>query len=586
MATGWGIRLVWRMRDWRLAFLPVMLFLLTLEPLLSSLGERKSQILQISVLTVAVVMIFHFVSRQRRQGEGLVLRIVLGAIVIYQMIYLGTGEDWVGPVLSHADVSLSLVLCLNVVLLGRILLEREQIEEQLRDKALRDALTGLPNRLLFKQKLRDAMERAKTERGFVFAVLFIDLDRFKLLNDTLGHSAGDLFLVETARRLNASVRPGDTVARLGGDEFAVLLEGLQVPDQAQRVAERLLSRLSVPQTFDHQEVLASASIGIAISTGLDSDNPEDLLRNADTAMYRAKGAGPGRYEFFQRQMGEDVKERSELEVDLQRALERQQLVVYYQPIVALESGQVSGCEALMRWNHPNRGLIAPAEFIPIAEETGLISQFGDWILRTACEQAKAWQQAGSPGLCVSVNVSPRQVHAGGFGDTVAQVLRETGLPAGTLQIELTENVIMDASEQVVQTLRQISDLGVRIAIDDFGTGYSSISYLRRFPIHALKIDRSFVRGLRDGEASSSEIITALIRLGQTLRMEVTVEGVEREEQIGFLASLECTAIQGFVFSPPLPAEVFANLLHHRWPIRESSPSDEGAAIRKHRESKS
>jgi diguanylate cyclase (GGDEF)-like protein len=573
------------MRDWRLAFLPVMLFLLTLEPLLSSLGDRKSQILQISVLTVAVVMIFHFISRQRRQGEGLALRIVLGGIVVYQMIYLGTGEDWIGPVLSHADVSLSLVLCLNVVLLGRILMEREQIEEQLRDKALRDALTGLPNRLLFKQKLKDALARTKIDKEFVFAVLFIDLDRFKLLNDTLGHSAGDLFLVETARRLNASVRPGDTVARLGGDEFALLLEGLQVPDQAQLVAERLLNRLSVPQTFGQQEVLASASIGIALSTGLETDNPEDLLRNADTAMYRAKGAGPGRYEFFQRQMGEDVKERSELEIDLQRALERQQLVVYYQPIVALESGRVCGCEALMRWNHPTRGLIGPAEFIPIAEETGLISQFGDWILRTACEQAKIWHEAGSPDLCVSVNVSPRQVHAGGFGKTVSQVLQDTGLPAHTLQIELTENVIMDTSEPVVQTLHHIADLGVRIAIDDFGTGYSSISYLRRFPIHALKIDRSFVRGLREGEASSSEIITALIRLGQTLRMEVTVEGVEREEQIAFLAALDCTAIQGFVFSPPLPAEVFANLLHHCWPIPRGPVEQEGTtSVRKHRES--
>ena len=575
------------MRDWRLAFLPVMLFLLTLEPLLSSLGDRKSQILQISVLTVAVVMIFHFISRQRRQGEGLALRIVLGGIVVYQMVYLGTAEDWIGPVLSHADVSLSLVLCLNVVLLGRILLEREQIEEQLRDKALRDALTGLPNRLLFKQKLKDALERTKIDKEFVFAVLFIDLDRFKLLNDTLGHSAGDLFLVETARRLNASVRPGDTVARLGGDEFALLLEGLQAPDQAQRVAERLLHRLSVPQTFDQQEVLASASIGIALSTGLETDNPEDLLRNADTAMYRAKGAGPGRYEFFQRQMGEDVKERSELEIDLQRALERQQLVVYYQPIVALESGRVCGCEALMRWNHPARGLIGPAEFIPIAEETGLISQLGDWILRTACEQAKIWHEAGSPDLCVSVNVSPRQVHAGGFGKTVSQILQDTGIPPQTLQIELTENIIMDTSEPVVETLNHIAGLGVRIAIDDFGTGYSSISYLRRFPIHALKIDRSFVRGLREGEASSSEIITALIRLGQTLRMEVTVEGVEREEQIAFLAELDCTAIQGFVFSPPLPAEVFANLLHHCWPIPRGPVEQEGTAIvRKHRESSS
>jgi diguanylate cyclase (GGDEF)-like protein len=565
IATIWGIRLVWRMRDWRLSFLPIMLGLLTIEPLLSSLGERESQILQVSVLTVAVAMILHFVSRQQNEARGQTfLRILLGAIIVYQMFYLGTGAAWIGSALSHADFSLSMVLCLNVVLLSRILYERQRIEDQLRTKALHDALTGLPNRLLFKQKLQEALARIKHDKNYHFAVLFIDLDRFKLLNDTLGHTAGDLFLVETGRRLTASVRPGDTVARLGGDEFAVLLENVGQPSQAQQVADRLLEQLSVPQALGDQEIFTSASIGIALSSAMTYAQQEDLLRDADTAMYRAKATGPGRHEVFSAEMHESVKSRLELEADLQHALVRNQLVVYYQPVVTLDTGRLWGCEALLRWNHPTRGLVGPAEFIPIAEETGLITQFGAWVLETAAKQTRAWQLEGHPHLIISVNVSPRQVIDGGFPETVSRALANSGLSAQSLQLELTESMIMESSQRVQEELRGVANLGVQFAVDDFGTGYSSISYLRRFPIRALKIDRSFVKGLDDGESVTHEVVTAMIKLGQTLRLEVTVEGVETEEQLAFLASHGCVAAQGFVFSPALPAEVFANLLDQRW----------------------
>ena len=357
--------------------------------------------------------------------------------------------------------------------------------------ALHDPLTGLPNRTFFMRRLESASRQATLNDDGLFAVLFLDIDRFKVVNDSLGHIVGDQLLVHIARRLRTLVRPEDVVARLGGDEFAILLEDLSSESLATQIADRLQKEFSQPFIVGDQEVFTAASIGITFGTG-DQETPVDLIRNADTAMYRAKSLGRARYEKFDRGMHLYAVELLQLETDLRRALDREEFLLYYQPIVSLDSLQVTGCEALIRWRHPERGMVLPGEFIPVAEDTGLIGPMSDWVLRTACEQAKTWEKAGLR-IPISVNISPRHIKQADLHEVIAAVLLETGLDPRLLRIELTESALMENADSAAKPLYRLYAEGVKISLDDFGTGYSSLTYLRRFPISTLKIDESFTR---------------------------------------------------------------------------------------------
>jgi diguanylate cyclase (GGDEF)-like protein/PAS domain S-box-containing protein len=442
----------------------------------------------------------------------------------------------------------------GIVLTIRDVTERKTFERQLRRMAFHDALTGLPNRPLVTSRLEDALARAEQFSGSV-GVLFIDLDNFKLINDSLGHGAGDELLVALAGRLRACIRPQDTAARLGGDEFIVLLERLTHPDEASEIAYRIAETLRAPFVLGHLEVVVTASIGVAISTH--GDHAESVLRNADLALHEAKGAGKSRSAVFDPSMERDAVNRLELQADLRYALERKQLRLVYQPIVSLATGHITGVEALLRWHHPTRGLVSPTEFIPIAEETGLIVPIGQWVLEEACRQARAWHKrfAAHSTLMMSVNLSARQFQRPELSDNINQVLHETGLDPRFLTVEITESVLMRDAATTYTTLEVLKELGVQVAIDDFGTGYSSLSYLKRFPVDTLKIDRSFVDGLgRDPQDTA--IVQSIIALAKTLLLRVTAEGIETPSQRAHLREMGCDLGQGFLFAYPVsPADV-------------------------------
>ncbi|NWG13204.1 MAG: EAL domain-containing protein, partial [Acidobacteria bacterium] len=432
-----------------------------------------------------------------------------------------------------------------------------------------DSLTGLPNRILFLERLSHSIERVKRHNDFLFAVLLLDLDRFQSLVDRLGSASGDQLLVAVARRLERCLRSGDTLARLGrdhllarlgGDEFIILLNGLAEVGDAKIVAERLLKAISAPFEAGGREVFASASIGIALSvTGYGC--AEDVLRDADTAMYRAKSLGRARCEVFDTAVLESDQTRARLEADLRGALERQEFLLHYQPIVDLASRRIRGLEALARWNHPLRGVVPPQEFIPVAESTGLIVPLGRWILREACRQLRDWQQSLSISqeVSVSVNLSAAQFIQPELVEQVGEALQEFNLEPHCLVVELTESVIMENPEAVISLLMRLRVLGVRIALDDFGTGYSSLSYLRQFPVDLLKIDRSFVRGAA-ASADSVEIIRAINWLAHQLGLRVVAEGIENEEQLDLMRSLGCEDGQGFFFSRAVDSDHAARLL--------------------------
>jgi diguanylate cyclase (GGDEF)-like protein/PAS domain S-box-containing protein len=423
-----------------------------------------------------------------------------------------------------------------------------------------DGLTGLPNRVLFLDRLVSSLARAKRHPEHLFAVLFLDLDRFKLVNDSLGHTAGDQLLIEVARRLEGCVRLGDTVARLGGDEFAVLLEEVGDVNGATRVAARVHEALSTPCDLGGRQVFTSASVGIALSaTGYES--PERVLQDADTAMYRAKRLGPARYEVFDEEMRARALARLQMEGDLRATLESGQLDLHYQPIVSLGSGELLGFEALVRWNHPERGPVPPEVFIPVAEETGMIGILGMQVLRRACRQMREWMDRlpEERPLRVSVNVSGKQLAQGDFPERVAEVLRETGLPPECLKLELTESAIIENADSAVELLYRLRDLGVGVWLDDFGTGHASFSYLYRFPIETLKIDRSFI-GQLDAEGRGAEITRTIVLLAHSLGLDVIGEGVESPGQRDRLRDFACDSVQGYLVSFPLASEEAGELI--------------------------
>jgi diguanylate cyclase (GGDEF)-like protein/PAS domain S-box-containing protein len=438
--------------------------------------------------------------------------------------------------------------------------DRKRAEEQLLHDAFHDALTGLPNRALFMDHVKMAIQRSRRSGDRLFAALFLDLDRFKIINDSLGHMVGDQLLVGIAHRLEACLRPGDTVARLGGDEFTILLEDLTTTDDAIDVARRVQEAVTQPFNIGGHEVFTTASIGIALSnTGY--DRAEDLLRDADTAMYRAKMEGKKRHVVFDKAMHDRAMELLQIETDLRRAITRKEFFLNYQPIVCLETGKVASFEALVRWRHPERGLVMPGEFIPVAEETGLIIPLGVFVLNEACRQMRAWQKVGLAGedVTMSVNLSSRQFSQTDLIDQVSSALRDSGLKAANLKLEITESMVMENIDMAIGMLAQLRGLGVGLSIDDFGTGYSSLSYLHRFPIDTLKIDRSFVTQMTDN-AENAEIVRTIVTLARSLDMHVIAEGVETGEQLRQLGGLGCDYGQGYLFSRPVGAGQAVELL--------------------------
>ena len=450
--------------------------------------------------------------------------------------------------------------------------ERKRIEERLRHDAFHDVLTGLPNRALFMARLGRAIEHVKRRSGAVFALLFVDLDYFKTLNDTLGHLVGDQLLVAIARRLESCLRIGDTVARFGGDEFTILLEDIKDVQDAIRVAERLQQELQLPFYLSGHEISTTASIGIALSC-TDYSQPEEILRDADLALYQAKAMGRTRYEIFDASMHRGTLAHMQLEHDLRRAIAKTQdqaisgeteapeFWLQYQPIVSLKTNRIMGFEALIRWNHPERGLISPADFIPLAEETGLIVPIGQWVLRQACHQLSVWHQLiSSPcPLIVSVNLSSRQFVQPDLVDQISQILQETNLNPRYLKLEITESVVMENAEVATTMLQQLKSLGIQLAIDDFGTGYSSLSYLHRFPIDTLKIDRSFINRI-DIDGENLELVRTIVTLAWNLGMDIIAEGVETAKQLAQLKALKCEYAQGYFFARPLNCEAATALV--------------------------
>jgi diguanylate cyclase (GGDEF)-like protein len=423
--------------------------------------------------------------------------------------------------------------------------DRQRAEERIVHMARHDALTDLPNRLMLRERLDHELKRVK--RGECLAVLCLDLDHFKSVNDTLGHPIGDELLKVVAERLRRCTREPDTIARLGGDEFAIIMTGMERPTDAVALAKRIRESITKPYHIDGHQILADISIGISLAP-MDASEPDQLLKNADMALYGAKGDGRGTYRFFEPEMDSRMRARRDLEMDLRSALVNAEFELYYQPLVNLKSNEITAFEALVRWNHPVRGLISPADFIPVAEETGLIIPLGEWVLRRACEETAKWPAH----IKVAVNLSPAQLKSRNLTQLVVSALAESGMAPNRLQLEITETVLMHNTFNTLATLHQLRELGVQIAMDDFGTGYSSLSYLRSFPFDKIKIDRSFIQDLANG-AEPLAIVHAVAGLAKSLNMISTAEGVETQQQLDQLQSVGCTEMQGYLFSHARPA---------------------------------
>lgn len=464
--------------------------------------------------------------------------------------------------------------------------ERKQHEAKLLHQASHDSLTGLPNRALLRDRIEQAIAKARRE-GTQMAVVFVDLDHFKLINDSLGHHVGDRLLLEVAARLTSCVRSHDSVARQGGDEFVLVLTEQHGDNEILSIVSRLLETISLPWMNNGQDYGLSCSIGISCYPQ-DGEDPDTLLRCADAAMYEAKASGRSRYHFYTPELNDAISERLELENHLRHALERDEFRVYYQPRIDTASGHIIGAEALIRWECPEKGLISPDSFIPIAEETGLIVSIGQWVLQEACRQNSAWQRAGLPPISVSVNLSPIQFRHAGLVKSVAAALQQANLSPAFLELELTESFVMHDAEQINGAMKSLKSLGVDISVDDFGTGYSNLSYLKRFPVDRLKVDKSFVRDI-DTDPDDAAIVRAIITLGHSLNLKVVAEGVETQAHLAFLQQHGCDELQGYFFSRPVPASEMGALLAgiKIIPLLQGAPTDKddvlpmrGASLRR------
>jgi diguanylate cyclase (GGDEF)-like protein len=458
----------------------------------------------------------------------------------------------------------------SIELIGSLLgqfLRRKEGEARVAYLAQFDALTGLPNRTLLTDRFTQMILHAKRHAA-PLAVLFIDLDGFKTVNDTLGHAGGDALLKEVAVRLQATVRSGDTVARISGDEFAIVLGDLARLDDAALVAQKVIAGLAAAVNIGGKEVFVTASVGIAAFPN-DGDNAEILIGAADAAMYRAKQSGRNAFQFFTAEINQRSRARAQMGSDLWRALEREELELYYQPKIDLATRRITGAEALLRWKHPERGMVPPAEFIPVMEEIGLIVPVGDWVLRRACEDLKAWQAAGRAVGPMAINLSARQFRRADLDTHIKALVASVGIDPALIELEITESQLMVDPDHAIRVMRALCEAGMHIAIDDFGTGYSSLAYLNRFPVSALKIDRSFVKDMAH-EAGAATIVRTIIEMARSLGCTVVAEGVETEEQAAFLRRLRCEQAQGFLFARPVPAADFVKLLRKR-AARRSPP---------------
>jgi diguanylate cyclase (GGDEF)-like protein/PAS domain S-box-containing protein len=477
--------------------------------------------------------------------------LTVDCVLIRRDAYESAIEDSAAPIHDRAGRVIGAVIVFHDVSAARAM------SQQMTHSAQHDVVTNLPNRMLLNDRISQSISLARRQNR-PLAVLFLDLDRFKYINDSLGHAVGDQLLQSVSKRLLAGVRGSDTVSRQGGDEFAILLSEISHPEDAATSARKLLISLSAPHSIDGHDLDITGSIGISIYPG-DGEDSETLIKNADTAMYHAKEGGCNNFQFFKPEMNRQAVERQSLEGSLRHAVDRGEFLLHYQPKINLFTGQITGAEALIRWQHPDRGLVSPSQFVPIAEDCGLILPIGRWVLREACKQAREWQDAGLPFQRVSVNVSATEFRAKTFLEDVGTILRETGLEARYLDLELTEGVLMQNAKSTASVLRDLKSMGVQLAVDDFGTGYSSLSYLRQFPIDVLKIDQSFVHQISD-DPNDSAIVRAIIDMGKNLKQRVIAEGIETQEQLGLLQSWHCAEGQGYLFSRPVPGAQFAQLL--------------------------
>jgi diguanylate cyclase (GGDEF)-like protein/PAS domain S-box-containing protein len=486
--------------------------------------------------------------------QNMTVGLIVDCVLIRRDGFESAIEDSAAPIHNRAGRVIGAVIVFHDVSTARAM------SRQMTHAAQHDLVTNLPNRLLLNDRISQSISLARRQNR-PLAVIFLDLDRFKYINDSLGHATGDKLLQSVSQRLLAGLRGSDTVSRQGGDEFVVLLSEIADVADLAASARKILFLLNAPHSIGGQDLLIGGSIGISVYPA-DGEDAETLIKNADTAMYQAKERGRNNFQFFKAEMNLKAVERQTLEGSLRRALEREEFLLHYQPKVNLDTGEITGVEALIRWQHPDRGLVPPAQFVPIAEDCGLILQIGRWVQREACRQARTWQNERLPPLPIALNVSAVEFRDKGFVERVRTLLSETGLEAQYLELELTEGVLMEDAEAMVSVLQELKVMGVRLAVDDFGTGYSSLSYLREFPIDVLKIDQSFVHQIT-ADPDDSAIVSAIINMGKSLKHLVVAEGIETQEQRAYLQAQRCTEGQGYFFSPPLAAAEFAHLLRQR-----------------------